>query len=390
MKVMSALNLRPRKLGSFEEYSLALSRTLTRQGHQSVLVFKELPSDAFMPQYLDAGAILETKPFEPFSRESATTLRALVQKHRPDVVHMHFVNLLSLDVASLSTCSGVKVVFSEHSSDIPKYRGPLHTAALRSSVQAFSSLLDTMVAPSNYVNARAVRAGVSARKVKTIYNGVNLEKFRNASVTQDIRAKYGIGRDSVIVVSIAKLIPDKGIQYLIEAAGQVLAQGADVSFIHIGDGPCEAEYKARIQQLGIEKHFTFAGLLNLPQVADIMRQSDVFTLPCTWGEAFSLVILEAMSTGTPAIVTNVGGNMEAVEHGCNGLVIPPHDSAALAAAIRKLHDNPALRKEMGRESLARSNYFDVQRWVDESIDLYTRLTGGTAVKAPPRALTAVS
>src|SRR5215472_15409048 len=69
-RVMSVLNLRPRKLGSFEEYTIALSRALTERGGQSILVFKDSPPEALRPQYTDAGAVLETKPFEPFGREA--------------------------------------------------------------------------------------------------------------------------------------------------------------------------------------------------------------------------------------------------------------------------------------------------------------------------------
>src|SRR5262245_66139991 len=109
-RVMSVLNLRPRKLGSFEEYTIALSRALTERGGQSTLVFKDSPPEALRPQYSDAGAVLETKPFEPFGRESAGSLLALVRRHRPQAIHFHFVNLLSLDVAAPSIGRGGEVV----------------------------------------------------------------------------------------------------------------------------------------------------------------------------------------------------------------------------------------------------------------------------------------
>lgn len=374
LKVMSVLNLRPRKLGSFEEYTISLSRSLTERGGQSILVFKDSPPEALRSQYMDAGALLETKPFEPFGRKSAGALRALVRRHRPQVVHLHFVNLLSLDVVAAAMNRGVRVVFSEHASDIPKDRTALRWRMLQASKRVFSSLVDRIIAPSDYVNGRLVREGVSAKKVTTVHNGVNLEKFRNASVTEDIRAKYGIGPDSVLVASISQLIPEKGIAYLIDAAALALGQGRDVSFIHVGDGRYAAEYREKVRQLGIEKRFVFAGLLNLPEIGAILRESDVFTLPCTWGEAFSLVILEALAAGKPAVVTRAGGNVEAVEDGRNGLVVPPHDAAALAAAIVSLHDSPGRRQTMGQESAGRSSYFSVERWVNETIDVYGRLT----------------
>jgi len=373
MKVMSVLDLRPRKLGSFEEYTIALSRSLADQGAQSILVFKELPPDAARPEYVDAGGVLETKPFEPFGRDSASALMALMRRHRPDVVHFHFVNLLSLDVVAAALNRGVKVIFSDHASDIPKERTAVRWCALRASKRTFSSFVDQVVTPSDYVKARLVRQGISAKKVTTIHNGVNLKRFRNSVVTGDIRAKYGIGSSTVIVASISQLIPEKGIGYLIDAAGLALRQGADLTFIHVGDGCRAAEYRARAQHLGIEKRFIFAGLLNLPEIAAILRQSDIFTLPCTWGEAFSLTILEALASGKPAVVTRVGGNVEAVEDGRNGLLVPPHDVKALAAAITALYDSPERRQAMGRESAMRSSHFSVNRWVDETIELYGRL-----------------
>jgi glycosyltransferase involved in cell wall biosynthesis len=99
----------------------------------------------------------------------------------------------------------------------------------------------------------------------------------------------------------------------------------------------------------------------------------VFTLPCTWGEAFSLVILEALATGKPAIVTDAGGNVEAVEDGRNGFVVPPRDATALAEAITTLHDDPQMRRAMGEESARRSSYFSLERWVEETIRVYGRL-----------------
>lgn len=373
LKVMSVFDLSPRKLGSFEEYTIILSRYLTQRGGQSVLVFNQFPPDELRPHFVDAGGILETKPFKPFGWESASALNALLSKHRPDIVHFHFVNLLSLDVLAASLRRGIKVVYSDHTSDIQKQRTPLRSSLLRASKRIFSSQIQKVITPSNYVHYRNAEEGINAKKIATVYNGVNAESFRNAPVGQDIRAKYRIEPNDFIVASISQLIPEKGIGYLIEAAAIARKGGRNISFIHAGDGPRAAEYRERVHQLGIDKHFIFAGLLNSWDIASILQQSDVFALPCTWGEAFSLVILEAMMAGKPLIVTAVGGNVEAVEDGRNGLVVPPHDAHALAEAILALQDSPERRREMGTESVRRSGDFTVQRWVSETIAIYEQI-----------------
>lgn len=373
MKVMSVLKLIPRKLGSFEEYTIALSRSLTAQGCQSVLVFEQAPPDCLRPEYVSAGAVLETKPFEPFGRASASALRRLIRRHRPDVVHFHFVPILSFDVVTAALTPGIRVVFSEHSSETAKHRSALKLNLFRGGKRSFAFLVDRIITPSDHVRRRFLCLGLNPDKVVTIHNGVDLEMFRNPPLTNDLRAKYGFGSRTVLVASVGQLIPEKGIGDLIDAAALALKRGADVGFILVGDGRCAAEYLTRAQCLGLERRVIFTGLVNLPEISAILHQCDIFTSPCTWDEAFSLAILEAMAAGRPAIVTCMGGNTEAVEHERNGLVIPPHDPGALADAIVRLHDHPDERREMGREGTARSSYFSLTRWVDETICVYRSL-----------------
>ena len=373
LKVMSVLNLYPQKLGSFEEYTLFLSQRLTHLGGQSILVFDRSPPEALRPLYTAAGAVLESKPFDPFGWESVRTLYYLLRKHRPDIVHLHFVNMLSLDVLVAFLHPGTKLVFTEHASGIEKKRTMLKRCLLQAGKRVFSSLIDQVIAPSNYVNKRLVGEGVRASKVVTVYNGINVGSFRHVPAAENIHMKYGIEPGDFIIASISLLIPEKGIGDLIEAAALILKQGKKVSFIHVGDGPCEAEYRNRTRQLGIDKYFIFAGLLNSWDIASIRHQSNAFTSPSTWGEAFGLAIHEAMSVGKPLIVTDVGAIEEAVEDGKNGLVIPPHDVQALATAIMTLYDNPGRCSEMGKESIKRSVNFTMQRWVDETMKIYSRI-----------------
>jgi glycosyltransferase involved in cell wall biosynthesis len=372
IKVMSVLDLRPRKLGSFEEYTIALSRRLTSERGQSVLVFKEQPPATLRPRYVEAGAQLETKSFVPFGLQSARQLTALVRRHTPDVIHLHFVNLLSLDVIA-AFLSGARIILSDHTSDVPGRRSALRLAALRIAKRLFASMIHQVVAPSNYVRRRVVHEGVPAHKTTTLYNGVNLAPFQVATAADSVRARYGLGPTSLLVVSISQLIPAKGIADLIDAASLVLDMGVDVTFVHIGDGPYLDEYRTKVHGLRLQNRFHFTGLLNMPEIASILRAADIFTLPCTWGEAFSLVILEALAAGKPIIATRTGGNEEAVEDGQNGLLIPPHRPPALASAILELHSNPTRRQAMALNSARRAHQFSVERWVDDTLALYDRL-----------------
>jgi glycosyltransferase involved in cell wall biosynthesis len=299
-------------------------------------------------------------------------------------VHTHFVNLLSLDVIAAALYPGVKVVFSEHASDVSKARTSLRWRLLQASNLAASSLVDQVIAPSHYVRSRLLRGGVSPSKAITVYNGVNLTRFQDDRPTGSARSKYGIPANRMLVVSISQVIPEKGLPDLMAAAALIIREGRKVSFVHVGDGPGLAEYRQTVRSLGIENDFIFTGLLDLPEVAAVLCESDVFTLPCTWGEAFSLAVLEAMAAGKPVVVTRTGGNVEAVDDGGNGLVVPPGDTGALARAFLFLEKHPDQRLAMGQEGTRRSTYFSVDRWVGETMDVYRRLLPHEA----PRPVTA--
>lgn len=325
--------------------------------------------------YSEAGAVLEHKAFRSFDWRSAASLLRLVQQYHPDVVHFHFVNMLSADVAASALLKHSHVVFSEHSSNLKVRTRPAKQVALRMAKKALALRVDRFVAPSNYVRSRLIDEGLPASGIQTIWNGVNLDRFRAQVHAGEIRRKYGLSTTAMVVASSALLIPEKGIGDLIEAAASVAATSAEIQFIHIGDGPLLQQYKARVAELGLADRFLFAGLLNLPEIAPLIASADVFTLPCTWGEAFSLVVLEAMAAGKPVIATNLGGNPEAIEDGVSGVLVPPHDPAALARAILSLHDDPALRRRMASASAHRSDDFGVDRWVGETVELYEGLTG---------------
>lgn len=376
--IMSVVNLRPRKLGSFETYTIALSQALTRAGGRSVLVFGECPPQTLREPYDRAGATIETKPFRDFAWTDARALRTLLRRHRPHVVHFHFVNMLSLDLLAAALWRSGRVVYSEHSSDRLDTRSSPRQAALRLAKRAFAVGVDRVVAPSNYVRRRLVREGLDPETIQTIHNGVSLDRFAATQRGKDVRRQFGLAPDTLLVTSSALLIPEKGIGYLVEAASEVVRAASDVQFVHIGDGPCLDQYRARVAELGLSERFKFAGLLNLTDIAAVLGQTDVFTLPCVWGEAFSLVILEAMAAGKPVIATRLGGNVEAVEDGKNGLLVPPRDPKALAHAILALRNNPEQRRAMAEEGRRRSAYFSLDRWVQETIALYQHLLhGGT-------------
>jgi len=147
----------------------------------------------------------------------------------------------------------------------------------------------------------------------------------------------------------------------------------------VGEGPAEKTLRALSEQLGIGSRVVFAGMRrDIPQLLALM---DIFVLPSLY-EGFGIAILEAMATGKPVVASTVGGIPEFVVSGESGLLVPPGDSIALAAAIRQLLDQPERAKLMGRRGQEHvRQYYSIESVVRQHEQLYEMCVAQTSTLA---------
>ena len=145
----------------------------------------------------------------------------------------------------------------------------------------------------------------------------------------------------------------KGLNVLLEAL-YALRDRADWELIVVGDGDLRAGYEQQAQALGLGERVRFLGKC-VGESAKLYRESDVFVFPSVdRSEAFGLVALEAMASGTAVIASDLDGVRFVVEDGRTGILVPPGDASALAEAIVALLDDPAQRVRMGEQGRARA------------------------------------
>ena len=192
---------------------------------------------------------------------------------------------------------------------------------------------DKIITVSNATRDYVLSLGAKPEKVKVIYNGVDLVKFKpSTSEREKIRKKLGIPHDALVVLTVRRLVYKNGVDTLIESANIAVKKNNRIIFLVVGKGPDSDRVKWRIQQLGIEKNFRLAGFVSDEDLPAYYNAADLFVLPSKSGEGLPLVALEAMACALPVIATDVGGIKEILIDDY-GKLVPPNQPELLAKAI---------------------------------------------------------
>ncbi len=184
--------------------------------------------------------------------------------------------------------------------------------------------------------------------VETIYNGVDTRKFSPGLAQDDLIKKFQIDSQDILIGAVGRLSPEKGLEYLFSAVRELVNLYPRIKVLIVGDG--DKKYRLSLQEkvkdLELSSHIIIAGFYE--DVPQILRCLDIFTLPSLW-EGFNRSLLEAMACGLPVVATAVDGNVEIVQDGVNGLLVPPSNPGALASAIAELLKDKEKARKMGLE-----------------------------------------
>lgn len=236
--------------------------------------------------------------------------------------------------------------------------------------------IDCIVAISESIRLQLEISGIPTSKIRTIYEGMDLSLYPE----QSRRKPRGPG-ERAVVGTVAHLSPEKGIQYLIEAASLIPDVHRRLRFVVVGDGDCRPELQALTQKKGLANVFEFAGFHS--DTSPYMKKFDIFVLP-SLSEGLSSAILEAMATALPIVATEVGGIPELVKDGDNGLLVPPADPGFLSLAIDRLANHPDESRNMGLRGRQRmEEQFTLKRKILETEQLCRNLSNRS--ESSPRA-----
>ena len=287
-------------------------------------------------------------------RASAAAVAGLLVGWATLVVHghMHRAEIVGAWAADLVAARGLPrpwLVTTVHSSR-------LRSVEDRELLRDLTPGIDRLIAVSRSIVEKLEHEGRMSDRVRMIHNGVDLSRYDHQEACCTLPEEYGFAPGSPMVGVVGRLEPEKGQATLVDAWPLVLASVPEARLLIVGEGSCRDALETQAEGLGLlgdpvhgddgvgTRHarpnakVVFTG--RREDVPAVTAALDVAVLP-SYREAQGLVILEAMALSRPVVASNVGGIPEMIEDGVTGLLVPPHDPPALAAAIvRLLRDHP--------------------------------------------------
>jgi glycosyltransferase involved in cell wall biosynthesis len=213
---------------------------------------------------------------------------------------------------------------------------------------------------------------VPSKKIFVLPNGIDYQKFYKSAIS-----KHYSNDKPMIIGTVCRLEPQKGLSYLLLAMKIILAKFPDTRLEIVGDGSLLGELQDFSKKLGISNSVFFFG--KFAEVIPFYNRMDIFVLPSLY-EGFGIVLLEAMASGVPVVATNVDGIKEVVIDGDSGMLIAPRKPESIANAVIKIIENPQLASDLAEQGLKRSKLFDIQEHVMKIDNLYTNLLGVESYK----------
>jgi glycosyltransferase involved in cell wall biosynthesis len=323
-------------------------------------------------------------------RADVAATGALVDRLRPRVLHAHSNHLNAQVALAVGRPRGIPVVYEVRGFLEETWRsrgGSAGSDVYRMSRDAETWCMrqaDAVVTLSRSMRDDLLGRGLPADHVQVVPNAVDDAYLVEPGDPAATRAELAIDRSAVVVGVISTLNDYEGIDTLVDAAARLLADGAPVHLLVVGDGPARHALAERAGAAGLGRRATFTGRVPRELAQRCHLATDVFCVPRLDTPVTRLVPplkpLEAMASGRPVVASDLAPLRETIQHGTTGLLAPPGDPAALAGALRPLLYDSAGRSRMGRAArswvLEHRTWRQAAQWYDTLYERHDRQAQG--------------
>ena len=328
---------------------------------------------------------------EPDLGRDARALRDLVRHFRafqPDLVDTHLSKAGILGRFAAKIC---RVPLSMHTFHVNIFDGygwnsPQRALYLKLE-QACAKWSNRLICLSDELGEEMLDLGIGEKSQwQTIQLGLELDSFEASQAQRQhereaLRRELGLPLDAPLVGVVARLAPVKGVKFLLDGAPQILSCVPSAHFVLAGDGPSRARLELQARELKLEHRVHFLGMR--ADVAPLYRAFDCLALP-SLQEGTPVSLVEALAASAPVVACDVGGVSLLIQHEKTGLLVPPRDSLALAAAIVRALLSPREAKMWARSGCHQVQHdWSAARLVEDHRALYARLQRQTASNDSP-------
>ncbi len=331
-----------------------LARHLEVRGFHVTIACAEMPdpeSGSAMDELRAAGFRMWAVPI-PRTLRPLQAMRALVRlrrfmrAERFAIVHTQTAQAGFVGRAAARLAGVPVIIHTAHAFPFHPYQPPAARWLAALLERCAATWADLILVDTDAVRSVGLQFRVARpEKIRTVPMGIDLTRFAgDAAVRASARRKWGIGPTDPVVGTVARMVRDKGLETLLDAAAMVTAARPDVRFLLVGGGPLREALESRARRLGIAPRVIFAGVRS--DVPRMLAAMDLFALP-TRREGFGVVFAEAMAMEVPVVASDLPAVRTVVGDGEAGVLLPPGDPNRLARVIVELLDDEERRRAMG-------------------------------------------
>jgi len=346
--------------GALESIFFAIQSHL-QKGHEVVLITgSSQECEREFPLKIDSSRLevvhLPSLASQPGLRNEYKEYRELLEFFRNrkfDIVNTHSPQTGIAGRTAARRAGTPVVVHTVHSLEFETGKCGWRNMFSKMSERFAARHCDKIFAAAQSIIDQSVEAKIAPRdKYMVIYRGIDTSAFVKAKRKPELRNELEIPENARVIATQAQLAPQKGYEYVVQAAARIIRKYPETHMLLIGDGPMLHGLKAQTLELGLLNHFHFAGKIPSAQIPRYLAQADLFWHLSPY-EKLLRPIVQALAAGIPAIAFRVGAIPEVIENGETGYCVEPEQIDEVVKATRKLWDDPAAIRRMGETGQAR-------------------------------------
>ena len=352
-------------IGGLQQVVVNLCRTIDRDKfHITVLCLRALGPLAQEIEQLGIKVILLPQKEQGTDYFSFLKVAKILRTERIQVIHSHNTQpLVDGTLGALFSGKKKKIIHTDHARQFPDQKRYMFAE------WCMSLFVYKMVGVSEQTTANLRKyEKISAKKLMTIENGIDGNRFNISIDTEAKRKELGGPADGPVIGVISRLEKVKGITYLLQAMPEILKKYPQLTLLIVGDGSERGALEKESTHLGIQDSVVFTGSrFDIPEILQVL---DVYALP-SLSEGLPLGLLEAMAAGCPVIASCVGGIPKVVRNNVTAILVEPKNIKVLEHSVPELLSNKALQKVISGAAMKKFNkHFSAQKMTDNYSELY--------------------